>query len=105
MATRAFVAATVVIALACGASETEPTGPSRMDASGALSNPLSTWTVRGYIHDGPFALANAGVEVLAGVGAGKATTTRPDGAFELSGLAGEVQMRAPRTQSYNQLLQ
>jgi hypothetical protein len=93
MATRAFVAVGVALTIACGATENVPTGPSPIGAS-APSNPSTTFTVRGSVNDWQFPLANARVEVLAGVGAGKATTTRPDGAFELSGLAGDVRMRA-----------
>ena len=91
MATRALVAFGLLLTLACGTDENLPTGPSPADA---LSPSVNTWAVRGYVFDGPFALAGARVEVLEGIGSGKATTTAPDGTFELSCLAGVVQMRA-----------
>jgi Carboxypeptidase regulatory-like domain len=91
MATRTLVIPGLLLTLACGTNQNAPTSPSSTDAS---STSLNTFTVRGYVTDGPFPLAGARVEVLEGIGSGRATTTDPDGAFELSGLAGVVQMRA-----------
>lgn len=53
-----------------------------------------TWWVRGRVHDGGLAVANARVEVIGGIGSGKSATTDATGVFKLFGLAGEVGLRA-----------
>lgn len=53
-----------------------------------------TWRVDGLVADSGFGLAGARVEVVSGIGAGKATTTDGNGNYRLYGVAGDVQMRA-----------
>jgi hypothetical protein len=53
-----------------------------------------TYVVSGNVNDSGFGLANARVDVLSGVGAGKSAVTDANGAFKLYGIAGTVQMQA-----------
>ena len=52
-----------------------------------------TYVVSGNVNDSGFGLANARVDVLSGVGAGKSAMTDANGAFKLYGIAGTVQMQ------------
>ena len=53
-----------------------------------------TSIVMGGVFDSGFPLAGARVEVIAGTGAGKATTTDTNGNYKLFGLAGTIELRA-----------
>jgi Carboxypeptidase regulatory-like domain len=53
-----------------------------------------TVIVQGSVLDSGFALQGARVEVLSGIGAGKAATTDANGRYKLFGLLGSIQMRA-----------
>ena len=53
----------------------------------------TTWSIGGTVTDALLVVPNARVDVIAGAGAGASTTTGPGGEYQLTGVAGEIELR------------
>lgn len=93
LVTRTLAAAMLVLTTGCG--DNHPTVPATPTSpSPPTQRTGATWSIRGTVTDSLLILANARVEVVAGVGAGASTTSAESGTYRLVGAAGDVEVRA-----------
>ena len=91
--TRTLGAAILLLAVGCGENQrTGPATPTGPSPPAPLSG--TTWSIRGTVTDSLLILANARLEIVAGVGAGASTTSAGSGTYRLVGAAGDVEVRA-----------